>query len=70
MPVPLPRVPLLGLLGGPRRHGWIRLTLLVRAHPARGPGSGHIRIFWFRRALPPPAAAAAVGGGWSVRGCP
>eukprot|EP00959_Pyramimonas_sp_CCMP1952_P205820 4304090-Pyramimonas_sp.AAC.1 len=28
-----------GLLGGPRRHRWIRLEILVRTHPGRGPGS-------------------------------
>ena len=28
----------LGLLEIPRCHGWIRIELLVRTHPRRGPG--------------------------------
>eukprot|EP00959_Pyramimonas_sp_CCMP1952_P439366 9197847-Pyramimonas_sp.AAC.1 len=28
--------PSFGLLGGTRRHRWIRLEILVRAHPGRG----------------------------------
>ncbi|CAK0793746.1 unnamed protein product [Prorocentrum cordatum] len=32
-----------GLLGGPRRHRWIRLEVLVRMHPRRGPGRSRIR---------------------------
>ncbi|CAK0899496.1 unnamed protein product [Prorocentrum cordatum] len=35
----------LGLLGGPRRHRWIRLEILVRTHPGRGLGSSGIGAF-------------------------
>ncbi|CAK0834824.1 unnamed protein product, partial [Prorocentrum cordatum] len=40
--------PFLVLLGNPRCHRWIRLEILVRTHPKRGPGTTRIRIF------PPP----------------
>ena len=33
------------VLGSPRRHGWIRLEILVRARPGRGPGSSGIGAF-------------------------
>ncbi|CAK0880956.1 unnamed protein product, partial [Prorocentrum cordatum] len=52
----------LGLLGGPRCHRWIRLEILVRTHPRRGPGSSGIGTVWFPQQIavphwPPPRAA-------------
>ncbi|CAK0862958.1 unnamed protein product [Prorocentrum cordatum] len=48
--------PLWCLLGGPRRHGWIRLELLVRTCSGRGWGSSGIGIFWFTQILASPVA--------------
>eukprot|EP00959_Pyramimonas_sp_CCMP1952_P400312 8387681-Pyramimonas_sp.AAC.1 len=44
-PYPSPVIPFFGFLGGPRRHRWIRLDILVRTHPGRGLGSSGIGTF-------------------------
>ncbi|CAK0889112.1 unnamed protein product [Prorocentrum cordatum] len=47
IPLSLSRFPPLGLLGGPRRHRWICLEILVRTRSGRGPGSSSIGTLWF-----------------------